>query len=202
MCLDIKFFYLSAPLDRFEYMKMPITLFPKWTVDQYDLNKHALNGFVYLKMRRAVWGLPQAGILANKLLHKRLLPHGYYECANTPGQWKHVSWPILFTLVVDDFGVKYVGIEHATHLINSIKESYDIVEDWNGDLYCGIALDWNHKTRTVDISMPGYIKKLLATYKHRMPDRPQHCPYTPSPKQYGAAAQTPLPLDISPALSL
>jgi hypothetical protein len=60
-------------------------------------------------MRRAVWGLPQAGILANKLLRGRLLPHGYYECANTPGLWKHVLRPISFTLAVDDFGVKYVG---------------------------------------------------------------------------------------------
>ena len=69
-------FYLSAPLDHFKYMKMPIALFPQWTIDQYNLTKHALHGFVYLEMRQAVWGLPQAGILANKLLRKRLLPHG------------------------------------------------------------------------------------------------------------------------------
>ena len=70
MCLDIKNFYLTAPLDRFEYMKMPLTLFPPWTCKQYNLDTHAKNGFVYLKLRRAVWGLPQAGILANKLLRK------------------------------------------------------------------------------------------------------------------------------------
>jgi hypothetical protein len=83
---------------------------------------HALNGFVYLEMRRAVWGLPQAGILANKLLHRRLLPHGYYECTNTLGLWKHEWQPISFTLVVDDFGVKYVGKEHVEHLIRCIKK--------------------------------------------------------------------------------
>ena len=86
-------------------MKMPIGLFPMWIVEQYELNKHVLNGFIYLEMRRAVWGLPQAGILANKLLRKRLLPHGYYECNNTPGLWRHTTRPISFTLVVDDFGV-------------------------------------------------------------------------------------------------
>jgi hypothetical protein len=68
MCLDIKNFYLTAPLDRFEYTKMPIALFPEWIVKQYELMKHRLNGFIYLEMRRAMWGLPQAGILANKLL--------------------------------------------------------------------------------------------------------------------------------------
>jgi len=34
-----------------------------------------------------------------------------------------------------------------------------------------------------------------------MPTKPQHCPYTPAPKQYGAKAQAPLPVDISPKLS-
>ncbi len=68
MCLDIKNFYLSAPLDRYECMKMPLALFLKWIKMQHNLNKLALNGFVYLEMHHTVWGLPQAGILANKLL--------------------------------------------------------------------------------------------------------------------------------------
>jgi hypothetical protein len=49
--------------------------------------------------------------------------------------------------------------------------------------------------------MPGYIKKLLLRYKHCVPAWPQHCPYTPAPKQYGTAAQSPLPVDMSPKLS-
>ena len=79
MCLDIKNFYLGTPLDRYEYMKMPLAVFPKHTVDQYNLKTHALKGFVYLEIRKGIYGLPQAGILANKLLRKRLAPAGYYE---------------------------------------------------------------------------------------------------------------------------
>jgi hypothetical protein len=71
--LDIKNFYLTAPLDRFEYMKMPLFLFPDWIKKQYELDKYAMNRFIYLEMRRAVWGLSQASILANKLLWHRLL---------------------------------------------------------------------------------------------------------------------------------
>jgi hypothetical protein len=37
MCLDIKNFYLTTPLDRFEYMRMPIALFPEWIIKQYNL---------------------------------------------------------------------------------------------------------------------------------------------------------------------
>jgi hypothetical protein len=104
-------------------------------------------------------------------------------------------------LVVDDFGVKYVGREHINHLIKCMKEKYELTEDWSGDLYCRIKLRWDYNAHTVDISMPGYIKKPLQKYKHKMPLIPQHCPYTPAPKQYGAEAQALIPTDISPKLS-
>jgi hypothetical protein len=76
MCLDIKNFYLMAVLEYYEYMKIPLTFFPEWIVEQYNLTRHALHGFVHLEMRRAVWGLPQVGILANKCLRQKLAPFG------------------------------------------------------------------------------------------------------------------------------
>ncbi len=93
MCLDIKKNYLSAPLDCFEYMRIPYALFPPWIVEQYALQNKVLDGHIYMEMRRAVWGLPQAGILANKLLKKRLAPHGYFKCTHTPGLWRHATTP-------------------------------------------------------------------------------------------------------------
>jgi hypothetical protein len=55
--------------------------------------------------------------------------------------------------------------------------------------------------RNLDISMPRYIKKLLQNYKHCFPPKPQYCPCSPFPKQFGAKAQAPIPVDISPKLS-
>jgi hypothetical protein len=86
-------------------MKIPLALFPVWIVEQYNLLKHAKNGMVHIEMRRAVWGLLQTEILANKKQRQKLAPHGYHKHANTPGLWYHNKQPILFTLVVDDFGV-------------------------------------------------------------------------------------------------
>jgi hypothetical protein len=85
MCLDIKKFYLTAALEYYKYMKIPLALFPPWTIEQYNLNKMVLEGWVYIEMQRAVWGLHQAGILANKRLRRKLAPFGYYKCINTPG---------------------------------------------------------------------------------------------------------------------
>jgi hypothetical protein len=140
-------------------------------------------------MRRAVWGLPQAGILANKLLKKRLAPHGYFECTHMPRLWKHTTQPISFTLVVDDFGVKYTHQEDIEHLIKCIKEKYELTMDWDGDLYCSICLKWDYEARTLNISMPVYILKQLQKYKHATPSKQQHHPYAPQPKQYGSKAQ-------------
>ncbi len=159
MCIDIKKFYLTAALDYYEYMKMPLALFPVWIKKQYNLDMHARDGFVFLEIRRMVWGLPQAGMLANKLLWKRLKPYWYYECVNTPGLWRHDTRPITSLLVVDDFGIKYVGKGHADHLINCLKEKYKFTKDWAGDLFCSISLKWDYGVQTLDISMPGYIKK-------------------------------------------
>ena len=200
MCLDLSLFYLSAALEYYEYMKIPLALFPPWIVDQYNQAQHAKNGMVHIEMRRAVWGLPQAGILANKKLRRKLAPHGYHEHENTPGLWYHDTRPISFTLVVDDFGVKYVGKEHADHLITCLQKTYKLSEDWSGGLYCGITLAWNYDKGYVDISMPGYIKKKIQEYGHIVPDRVQTCPYAPEPVSYGAKAQAPLAPDTTPRL--
>ena len=141
MALDVGNFYLETPMDRYEYMKMPLSLFPQHTINQYDLATRAKGGFVYLEIWKAVYGLPQAGMLANKQLKEYLASAGYYEVAHTPGLWRHVTRPIQFSLVVDDFGVKYVGKEHADHLIATLRKHYaSVTEDWEGKLYVGITL--------------------------------------------------------------
>jgi hypothetical protein len=200
MGLDIGSFYLETPLDRYEYMKFPISLFPQHIIDQYDLTNNVRHGFVYVEIRKAIYGLPQAGILANQLLRKRLAPAGYYEVAHTPGLWRHVHRPIQFSLVVDDFGVKYVGKEHADHLIRTLKQHYKLSEDWEGTLYCGITLQWDYANRTLDISMPGYIQRLLAKFDHKKPKTPQHSPHRAPPKKYGVSAHDPIPPDTTPAI--
>jgi hypothetical protein len=140
-------------------MRMPLEIFPIWIQEQYNLKMLAFKEFVHLEMQKAVWGLPQAGILANKRLQHKLMPFGYFEHVSTPGLWYHKSRPISFTLVVYDFGVKYANQDDIDHLIASIKKTYTLTKDWMGNLYCSICLNWVYTNRMVDISMPGTFKK-------------------------------------------
>jgi hypothetical protein len=155
-----------------------------------------------MEIRKGMYGLPQAGILANKLLKERLARHGYFEQPHTPGLWKHLSYSIWFNLCVDNFGVKYIGDDNLKHRFAALcKETYGIVEDWNGDLYCGISLAWNYDKRYVDISMPAYVANQLLCYEHPLPVKPQHCPYNPNPISYGKDNRARVPIDTSPKLN-
>ena len=94
-----------------------------------------------------MWGLPQAGILVNKRLKRKLEPFGYHKCKNTPGLWYHETKSIKFTLAVDGFGVKYVEKSDVKHLISSLTANYALTVDWTGNLYCRISLDWDYVNR-------------------------------------------------------
>ena len=60
-------------------MNMLITLFPTNIIEYYKLNENVLNGYVYMEICKGMYGLPQAGVLANKLLKGRLAQNGYFE---------------------------------------------------------------------------------------------------------------------------
>ena len=112
-----------------------------------------------------MYSLPQSGLLANELLEQRLNKCGYRQSKLVPGLWKHDWRPVQFTLVVDDFGVKYVGKEHALHLKQTLTADYAVTTEWDGKRYIGITLDWDYKRRQVHLSMPGYIQKAIKQFQ-------------------------------------
>ena len=117
-----------------------------------------------MEISRGMYGLRQSGILANKLLKKRLAKKGYRELPHTPGIFHHETRQVWFTLVVYNFGIKYVGEENAKHLLVVLKEFYKMEEDWTGSLYCGITLNWHYEKQHVDNAIPNYAPKQLLTY--------------------------------------
>jgi hypothetical protein len=179
---------------------IPIKLIPQEIIDQYNLLPLVSDGHVYIEVQKGINGLPQAGIIANQLLARRLVIHGYRQTKCTPGIWRHVTRPIQFILVMDDFGVQYVGKEHAQHLIDALETDYTVSKDWTGGLYCGITLQWNYMNKHVDLSMPGYTKDALHKFQHLLPKRPQYAPHNWTVPAYGQRIQyAPLPDAAPPA---
>ena len=190
MTIDIKNFYLNTPMPRFEYMKMKLSDYPEDVILQYGLReKVSSDGYIYIEVRKGMYGLPQAGLLAQQLLEERLNKHGYFQSKFTPGLWTHKWRPICFSLVVDDFGVKYVGKEHAEHLVSAIKNDYEATVEWEGTKYLGLTIDWDYDKREAHVSIPNYVKEACIRFKHETPKRTQDQPHQHAVPVYGATIQ-------------
>jgi hypothetical protein len=200
MTMDISNFYLMTPLLRPEYLRIKLTDLPEEIIKEYNLrDKVTKNGSIYIKVTKGMYGLPQAGLLANELLEKRLNKHGYFQSKLVPGLWSHKTRPIQFTLVVDDFGVKYVGREHAEHLKQVLEEHYKVTTDWNGERYVGIHMKWDYVKQQVHLHIPEYVKKALIQFGHQQRKK-QNQPFPHTPIQYGAKKQYAKELKQSPPL--
>ena len=187
---DISNFYLNTPMTRYEYVWLSMRDIPDEIIKEYKLTEIATsNNNVYIEVRKGMYGLPQAGLLAQQLLEKRLNAHGYTQDPLIPGYWTHSKRPIQFILTVDDFGIKYVGREHAEHLLNIIKKDYKLTIDWTGTKYIGLTHDWDYDRGKVHVSMPGYVGKALERFQHPKPTKPQHQPHPHIPPNYGATTQ-------------
>ena len=63
-------------MDRYEYMKIPISVFLQHVIEEYNLLEKFHKGCVWIEIRRSIYGLPQSGKLANEYLQKKIAPHG------------------------------------------------------------------------------------------------------------------------------
>jgi hypothetical protein len=131
---------------------MKLELFPQDVINEYGLqNKVDADGNVFCKVKRGMYGLPQARWIAQELLTKQLLKAGYMLNAVTPGFWQHKWQPISFTLIVDNVGVKYINKTDAEHLLAVLKQDYECDMDWVGTLYLSLTIDWDYKSHKVPL---------------------------------------------------
>ena len=106
----------------------------------------------------------------------------------------------VFSLVVDDFSVKYTQKSDAEHLLTTLQKLHCSSAKWEGDCYYGLTLSWDYTNQTCDISMPGYIECALQHFTHPPPMCPQHLPHAWTKPIYGAKIQYAEPIDDLPLL--
>ena len=64
-----------------------------------------------------------------------------------------------------------------TPLFLALQDKYSITINWSGDSHLGLTISWNYENVCVDISMPDYVPKALAKFKHPQPHIPQRAPH-------------------------
>ena len=158
MSADIKDYFLATPMKTCEYMKVQYKNIPEDIKEHYNLkDKVTSDNCIYTRIKKGMYGLKQAALLAYNQLKEKLLPQGYSPVTGTVGIWEHTTHKTKFCLCVDDFGIKYFSEADANHLLQAIGQHYTYTTDWDGNNYCGLTFDWNYKAGFVDISMPGYV---------------------------------------------
>jgi hypothetical protein len=60
-----------------------------------------------------------------------------------PGLWTHEWHTITFSLIVDNFGVKYIWEEHAQPLLQMMQKYYKCLFEKEGERYCRLTIKWN-----------------------------------------------------------
>lgn len=132
LTMDTSNFYLMTLLLSPQYLQMTLADLPEKIIKEYKPHGSNNEWTDYIKVIKGRYSLPQAGILTNELLEKWLNKNSYYLSTLVLDLWKHKTSPISFTLVVDNFGVKYINKQHAEHFMSVLKEHYTVIKDWSG----------------------------------------------------------------------
>jgi hypothetical protein len=96
---------------------------------------------------------------------------------------------LSFTLVLDDFGIKYTNKDNVDHLLAAIRNKYPLKVDWEAKQYVGIHLQWDYTQREVICSMDGYVKQALKKLQHTVPKQHYKGPSKIERPDYGVKVQ-------------
>ena len=163
---DIKDFYLGTPMEVKEYMRIHLTQIPPESRAKYVREGLVKDEHVLAEVSKGIYGLKQAGLLAQQKLMHHLKKHGYTPISSaTPCLFKHQTRNVVFSLVVDDFGIKFKLDEDANHLIEVLRMEYTVKDDWLGSQYVGFKIQHNREEGKLSLSMPGYLKEAASRFE-------------------------------------
>ena len=73
-----------------ECMRVKLANISQAIIDKYKLKKKATqDGSIHIEATKGMYGVPQAGLLANRLLEKRLNKSVYRQSKRVPGLRNH-----------------------------------------------------------------------------------------------------------------
>jgi hypothetical protein len=202
---DISDMYLHSKLEEPEYMWVRLCDIPPATMQQFNIKNYITSDStkVAVRIKGGMYGLPQAGRLAQEKLVKVLYDHGYYMCKSTTCLFKHKALDTEFTLTVDDFAISHLP-KDLQHLLDALKSVYPITFETGTSIidYIGFKAEFNYNIpiRTCKLSMPGYMKAACDRFGIH-PTTNTHNPELYIPVVYGSKAPQMAKEDVSVPLS-
>jgi len=196
MTLDIKDFYLSEMnvLDSPEYMVLKEKYLPKKYREKYG--NMISNGQLLIRLDKTIYGMKQAGYIAQRNLIEILTKKGYKE-ENYNSIFTNKTKSVAFVTHVDDFAVGYKDKGQVEELIKVLKEAgYTMTEDWEGKKFCGFEIDYN-KGKWIDISVKKTIERTVTRFGKF---KERECPYKISAIKF-SKEQMEAEIDLSPELT-
>ena len=86
MSLDLKDFFLATPMKKAKYMKLRFNIIPSDIVQRYNLqDKCTTDGYIFVKIKKGMYGLKEAAVLAYDQLTEFLNKEGYHHVQGTSG---------------------------------------------------------------------------------------------------------------------
>ena len=116
--------------------------------------------FVNFRIDQTMYGLKESGQLSQRRLISLLLQSGFVE-SSTPCLFRHLTRPIAFVLVVDDFGVKYTDLADFDFLVSALSPLYHVKAHPIADKFLGSTIRHDLAQHTLTVAYAGYIDALL-----------------------------------------
>ena len=117
-------------------------------------------GFVY-RLKRAIYGLKQAGRSWSTILAEFLTMQGLKQCTSEPCVF--YATDIIVIVYVDDVIISSLHRETGENLIKEIEKVFEIGEVGPLDWYLGISFD--DKGSSMRLSQKDYVEKMLTKYQ-------------------------------------
>ncbi len=123
------------------------------------------NPFLFCDVLKTVPGLPQSGLLSQLRLVALLTQRGFSE-TSTPMLFRHRTHSTAFTLVVDDFLVRYSHPSELDHFVSCLSTLYELKvhQDLPRYTYLGYTIDYSPTPLSpcMTLSMPNYVPSMLS----------------------------------------
>ena len=196
----VDFYLIGTTLDTPEYLRIPRSHISTTIEKRLHLERLWHKGYIYFQITGGMYGLPQAGRIAQQNLFPRLRAAGFSHSTDSPCVFKHSHLPIAFSLTVDDFGCSHVGDAPFQHLIDALSPHYQCKVDRQATKFLGMHLAFDYQARTCQLSLPGYIDRGMSRFDLQPPERPTFSPAAYATPLFGVRSQQVPDAPVSPPL--